>query len=391
MKQNSNIILSIAVLSMLLISGCKNPDGSGQSTESSSTIRFYVGSSDRSLEHSIFLCELDLRSNQFAVLDSFAGAKGPSYLALSPDKEFLYSIDKTISDPDASHMTVTSFQIEGKNRLKVLNSQPSNGAGPCHVYCSEKGTYLFTANYSSGNIAAFPLGKDGSIQEASSVVQSSGTGPVENRQEGPHTHYVSLDLPGNFLLSPDLGSDKVLIYSFDHDNGELTPNPDQPFLNLEPGSGPRHLAFHPTRDLVFVVNELNPSVTSCRYDEVKGTLTRLHSVSTERGNLKGIKYSAAIRVHPGGKYVYASTRGENSTLTAFEIEKYGTIFRVQVVEDVPGWPRDFNIDPSGNVLLVAGERSDEIELFRIDQETGKLSKSNLKLDLPAPGCILFID
>jgi 6-phosphogluconolactonase len=391
MKKNFNIILSIAVLSMLLIAGCKNQGGSGQSTESSSTIKFYVGSSDRSLEHSIFLCELDLRTNQFAVLDSFAGAKGPSYLALSPNREFLYSIDKTVSDPDAGHMTVTSFQVDGKNRLKVINSQSSMGAGPCHVSLTENGDYLFTANYSTGNIAAFPIGKDGSIQQASSVVQSSGTGPVENRQAGPHTHYVTLDLPGNFLLSPDLGSDKVLIYRFDHDNGVLIPNPEQPFLQLEPGSGPRHLALHPTRDLVFVVNELNPSVTSCRYDETTGKLTGLHSVSTERSSLKGIKYSAAIRVHPDGKYIYASTRGENSSLTAFELEEYGTIFRVQVVEEVPGWPRDFNIDPSGNILLVAGERSHEIEMYRIDRETGKLAETHVKLNLPAPGCILFID
>lgn len=391
MIRSRDFSLIIVLTAILFIAGCKNPSGSTPVSEHSGILRFYVGAYDQNLEHSIYLCELDLNSSRFAVLDSFTGARGPSYLALSPERDVLYSIDQTISDPETDHMTVTAFRVDEKGRLKVLNRQSSLGSGPCHISCSQQGTYLFVSNYTSGNNAVFPLAKDGTIQQASCTVQSEGTGPVESRQEGPHTHFVSLDLPENFLLSPDLGSDKVLVYSFDHATGVLTPNPDQPFLKLDPGSGPRHLVFHPAGDLVFVVNELNASVSACRYEEETGKLTLIHTIGTERGSNRDGKYSAAIRIHPNGKYLYASTRGEKSTLTVFEIEDYGNIFRSQVVEDVPGWPRDLNIDPSGSILLAVGRRSNEIEMFRIDPETGKLSATGVKMELPSPGCILFID
>jgi 6-phosphogluconolactonase len=385
--------MTVVIVSMvgLMTVNCGGPGEQGDSGEPE-TLRFYVGSSDGKLEYSIFLCELDLKSNQFAVLDSFTGAKGPSYLAFSPDRDLLYAIDKTMSDQEKRHMTVTSFRVNTENdRLEYLNSQSSEGAGPCHVHCSKKGTHLFTANYSTGNVVAFPLSKQGEILPASSVQQSSGTGPVVNRQQGPHTHYVSLDPLENFLLSPDLGSDKVLVYAFDHKTGTLSPHPEQPFFKLTAGAGPRHLVFHPSGDFVYVVNELNSTVTACRYDQEKGTLTRINAVSTVDENHEGTKYPAAVRMHPNGNYVYASTRGDMNSIAVYEVNEEGDFFRIQVMENVPVWPRDFNIDPSGNYLLAAGERSHEIELYNIDGQSGKLSRTRVKTQLPAPGCILFIE
>jgi 6-phosphogluconolactonase len=256
---------------------------------------------------------------------------------------------------------------------------------------SEKGKFLFTANYGSGNLAAFPIDNDGRIQPASSVMQSEGSGPVQNRQEGPHTHFVSLDPRENYLLCPDLGSDKVLIYAFDHSSGTLTPNPEQPFFSAAPGAGPRHLVFHPSGEFVYVVNELNSTVTACRYDEDSGKLIRINTVSTVEESHQGSKFPAAIRIHPSGKFVYASTRGEVSSIAVFQVNEDGDFYRVQVNENVPAWPRDFNIDPSGRFLIAAGERSHEIKLFLIDEQTGKLSETQSMLELPSPGCILFID
>ena len=362
------------------------------SKDSMETIKFYVGSSDGSLEYAIFLCELNPAKGELSVIDSFAGAKGPSYLAFSPDRKNLYSINRDRLDTALNHNSVSSFTINKENhQLVFLNSQSSEGAGPCHLYCSNKGRFLFTANYNSGDVAAFPLGDTGEIQPASSVVQSSGTGPVENRQDGPHTHFVSLDPKENYLLSPDLGSDKVLIYEFDHEAGVLTPNPVQPFLKLAPGTGPRHLVFHPSGEFVYVVNELNSTVTACRYNEDNGTLTRLNTVSTVPETHQGSKYPAAIRIHPNGNYVYASTRGDKSSIAVFQVDMEGECYRIQVMQDVSAWPRDFNIDPSGKYLLAAGERSDKIELYHIDIETGMLKKTESNITLPSPGCILFLD
>jgi 6-phosphogluconolactonase len=378
-----------AIIIMTISVSCGGAGDGGDIPEE--PIKFYVGSSDGSLEHSIFLCEFDPGSGQFSVLDSFAGAKSPSYLAFSPGKDFIYAIDDKISDPALKEMSVSSFSINSENlSLKFVNSQSSRGNGPCHICCSKDGKNIFAANYSSGHSTALPLREDGSIGPASSVVIGEGSGPVTNRQKGPHAHMVSLDPENRFLLVPDLGADKVLIFHFDKESGVLSPNPEQAFLKMEAGAGPRHLVFHPGGEFVYVVNELNSTVTACSYDPGKGVLTILHSVSTVQEDHVGAKHPAAIRMSKDGKYVYASTRGEHSKLSVFQAEKDGRITRIQVVE-VTHWPREFNLDPSGNYLMVAGEKSDEIELFQIDKATGKLSPTKSRFGISSPACILYLD
>jgi 6-phosphogluconolactonase len=327
---------------------------------------------------------------QFTVIDSFAGATGSSYLDLSPDGKYLYAIDKTMTE-DRQSMLVTAFTRDpATNRLTYLNSQPSEGMGPCHVHCSQDGRYLFTSNYTSGNVAAFPLDDRGSILPASSVVESEGTGPVAERQEGPHTHYVTLDLEEKHLLSPDLGADRVLILQFDRETGNLSYSPDQPFFTLIPGSGPRHLVMHPEGIYLYVANELNSTVTACSYDPSRGLITELNSLSTVTASHEGSKYPAAIRISPDGRFVYVSTRGDISSIGVFRVESDGSLSRIQVVEDVPRWPRDFNIDPEGRFVMVAGERSHDLELYYRDDNTGMLTGSGVTLHIPSPGCILFI-
>jgi len=382
-----NYLVCIATF-FAMISSCGGTDNKASNNE---PVKFYVGSSDRGLEHSIFLCELNPESGEFAVLDSFAGATGPSYLAFSPGKEFLYTINAEISDAASGHRSVSSFKVDSESySLSFLNSQSSEGAGPCHVSCSNDGDHIFIANYNSGHSTAFPIADDGSIVKASSVVMGSGNGPVESRQKGPHAHMASLDPENNFLLVPDLGSDRILVYAFDKKQGKLTPNPEQAYLQMEAGSGPRHLVFHPGGKFVYVVSELNSTVTACSYDGEKGRLTALHTVSTVSESHEGSKYPAAIRIDREGSFLYASTRGEHSKISTFKVEEDGRIYRIQEVE-VTNWPRDFNIVTSGNFLLAAGEKSGVIELYHIDRETGKLDQANSELLLPAPGCILFLD
>ena len=371
---------------VLLTMSCKS------STQPDPAIRFYVGTSDRSLARGIFLCEYDPGMGTMTVLDSFSGASGPSYLDFSPDETRLYSIDNTMADARDNSMRVASFRVSGENHgLSFLNNQPSEGTGPCHVYCNREGTYLFTANYNSGSVAAFPLDAEGRILPASSVMQSEGSGPVEGRQEGPHTHYVTMDLAGKRLLSPDLGSDRILLFDFDASNGALTPHPEQPFLSLTPGTGPRHLVFHPEGRYVYIAGELAATVTACSYDPVNGVLTELNTLSTVKPDHPGSKFPAAIRISKDGRFVYVSTRGDvRSCITVYRVESDGSLSLTEVTEGVPEWPRDFNIDPSGHYLLVAGERSDTIQVYELDANTGRLSATELVLELPSPGCILFI-
>lgn len=373
-------------LIMPLFIGCM---GCGRDTH---LIRFYVGSSDGNLEYSIYLCGLDTMSMEFAVIDSFAGAKGPSYLTFGPHGDYLYTIDKKVGDTVSGFNAVTSFRVNSKtDRLTYMNSQSSQGRGPCHVHCTREGSYLITANYGSGNVAVFPLSPEGMIGPASSVFQSDGSGPVEGRQEGPHTHYVSLDPDESYLLSPDLGSDRVLILDFNHISGEISPNPGQPFQKLTPGAGPRHLIFHPSGDYVYVVNELNSTVTACSYFHETGTMKEEKSMSTVPDTYSGTRFPAAIRLHPNSRYLYASTRGDMSSIAVFDIGEGDELVRMQLMENVPSWPRDFNIDPGGKYLLAAGERSDEIRLYLIDELSGRLTSTDHTVNIPSPGCILFLE
>jgi 6-phosphogluconolactonase len=361
------------------------------STEPAETIKFYVGSSKGSLSHSIYLCELNPADGTFAVLDSFAGAKGSSYLDVSGEGDYLFSINQAPLNQEGEHASVTSFAVDPATRaLKLINSQSSEGADISHIHCNETGDYIFAANYGSGHATALPVGADGSIVTASSVVVGSGNGPVESRQQGPHAHQVMLDPGQNFLLVPDLGCDRVMIYAFDRNSGNLTPNPAQPYFQLAPGSGPRHLAFHPDGKSLFIVSELSSTITACNYNGEDGTISELNTLSTVGESHEGMKYPAAVRVHPNGRFVYASTRGENSCITTFEINENQSITRLQVMEHVPMWPRDFNVDPSGKLMLVAGERSDEIRLYTIDPGTGLLSETESFVKVPSPASVLFV-
>jgi len=374
----------LAALAIVALISCT------ENQESARTMKFYVGSSNGNLSHSIYLCELDTDLKAFVVVDSFSGVQGSSYLDFSPEQKYLFAINQERWNQGTVYSTVSSFSVEaGTQVLKLINSQSSQGSGICHIHCSKAGDYIFAANYGSGHATALPVNENGEIAPASSVVIGEGSGLIERRQEGPHAHQVMLDPGQNFLLVPDLGTDKVMIYAFDKESGVLTPNPAQPYFSLPPGSGPRHLAFHPDGKSLYIVNELNSTLTACSYDGSDGTITMLNSLSTVEDTHTGMKYPAAVRVHPNGKYVYASTRGENSCISSFEIKEQGTVSRIQVMEQVPNWPRDFNVDPSGKYMLVAGERSNDIRLYLIDTETGLLSETSSTLELSAPASILF--
>jgi 6-phosphogluconolactonase len=363
---------------------------SGQQDEPA-LLKFYVGSSDGRLEHAIFLCEFNPSSGSFAVLDSFTGARGASYLDFAPDGKTLYAVNGEGFPGDPGHMSVTSFRIDPETHaLTLLNSQSSQGSGPCHVHVSPDGKTLFAANYNSGHAAAFPLAEDGLISPATAVVRGEGSGPVAGRQNGPHAHQVMMDPSGKFLLVPDLGADKVLIYAFESETGQLIPNPGQPFLQMPPGAGPRHLAFDPSGKFIWLVSELNASVTACRFNQETGGLSVINTASVVDSTFTGNKQSAAIRVHPNGKFVYASNRSDRGNLAVFRIKENGSVKRIQVVEEVPFWPREFNIDPSGRYLMVAGERSNKIELYQIDRVSGTLSATGISMGIRAPACILFI-
>jgi len=381
----SRIFLFSGLL-LILVTACGDPENAG----SSGSVIFYAGSNKGNLEYSIFLCELDPVTLELSVIDSFPGIKGSGYLDISPDGLTLFSTSGSGLSDDEGRNSVAAYRVSQEDHsLELINRQSSQGRGNCHVQCSPDGSYVFAANYSSGHAAALPVEESGSLRAATSVVIGEGSGPVVERQEGPHAHQAMMDPEGKFLLVPDLGTDKVMNYILNYETGVLSPNPNQPFLKMEPGSGPRHLAFHPTKNLVYILSELNATITACTFDPASGVLSLINSASIVEDGFDGKRQSAAVRVHPNGKYVYASNRDDESNLAVFSLNEAGGLTKARIVEGVPYWPRDFNITPDGKYILVAGARSNEIVLYQVDPETGMLSGTGVRTDLPGITSIVF--
>ncbi len=352
-------------------------------------MKFYVGANDRNQKNSIVLCELDVSTGEMVKLDSFSGALSSSYLAISPDNKYLYAVNSE-TNPETGNQKITSFSIDPETgALKLLNSQSSEGRGPCHISVHPSGKYVFTANYSSGTIAIHPVNADGSLAPASDIEQHEGTGPDKERQEAAHAHFICAGPQGKYVLAVDLGIDKVMNYVFDESTGKLAPNANQAFFETKPGAGPRHLDFHPSGKFVYIVNELNGSLTACSYDQDDGVISEINTLMNLPADFSGFNKSAAVRVHPNGKFVYASNRGDRNSISSFSIQEDGSIELLQVQDKKINWPRDFNIDPTGKYLLAENMNGNNIVVFRIDPSSGKLTETENKLLISQPTCIVF--
>jgi 6-phosphogluconolactonase len=313
----------------------------------------------------------------------------PSFLAVDPTEHFLYAVNE-ISDYDHQKSgAVSSFAIDrNTGALEFLNQVSSRGADPCHITLDETGKYVLVANYTSGTLAVFPRMPDGKLAEASSVVQHTGHGPNPERQEGPHAHEIVLTKDNRFAIAADLGLDRLLVYRFDAALGTLAPN-DPPFAEVDPGSGPRHLAFTPNGRFVYVLAEMGSTITAFAFDTTKGSLRKFQAVSTLPGGFKGQNDAAEIAVHPSGKFAYASNRGDD-TIVVFAIGSDGRLSFVERTPTKGKTPRGFAIDPTGSYLLAANQASDNLAVFAIDRSTGRLGPTNKLLDVPAPVDVTFV-
>lgn len=265
--------------------------------------------------------------------------------------------------------------------LRPINAQSSGGGAPCYVSATPDA--VLVANYLGGNAALLPIRPDGGLAAASDVEQHEGSSVNEERQEAPHAHFIAPDPSGRHALVADLGIDEVVIYRL-----ETTELERVGAAQLAPGAGPRHLAFHPTENLVYVINELNSTVTSFVYDH--GRMERAQTVSTLPHAFRGESFCADIHVSADGRFVYGSNRGHNS-IVVFETEPGGGLRPIQHVSAGGSWPRNFAIAPSGTLLLVANQRSNNVVVLATDPDSGRLAPTDHSLDVPSPVCLRFLD
>jgi 6-phosphogluconolactonase len=316
-----------------------------------------------------------------------AKSNNPSFLVVNPGR-FLYAVNE-VSELDGKRTGgVSAFAIHPRTLdLTFINQQPSEGADPCHLSFDRARKNLLVANYTGGSVAVLPIRSDGSLGPAVDVKQHEGSGPRE-QQKGPHAHCIKLDRANRFAFAADLGSDKVMIYRFNPVSGKLDPA-QQPSATLHPGAGPRHLTFHPNGKYLYVINELDSSLTTFKYDATHGALTAFETVSTLPRDFSGTSYCADIHVSQSGRFLYGSNRGHNS-IVVFAIDApSGRLSLVEHVSTEGKWPRNFTIDPTGRFLLVANQHTDNVVTFRIDSQTGRLKATN-QTDIPVPVCLQFL-
>jgi len=315
-------------------------------------------------------------------------SSNPSFLVVNPGR-FLYAVNE-VSELDGKHTGgVSAFAIGFEpTRLTFINQQPTEGADPCHLSFDGKRKHLLVANYTSGNVAVLPILPDGSLGPAVDVEQHEGSGPRE-QQKGPHAHCIKLDRANRFAFAADLGNDKVMIYRFNPLTGKLEPA-TQASATTHPGAGPRHLTFHPNGKFLYVINELDSSLTTFKCDAAQGTLTAFETVSTLPRDFTGQSFCADVHVSKSGRFLYGSNRGHNS-IVVFEIDaRDGRLKLVEHVSTEGKWPRNFVIDPSGQFLLVANQHTDNVVAFRIDAQTGRLTATGESAEIPTPVCLQFL-
>jgi 6-phosphogluconolactonase len=338
----------------------------------------------------IYVCRLDPVSGALETLGRTTGVSNASYLALDSSRRWLYAVNELKSFDGVPSGTVSAFAVDAATGgLTFLNKQLSHGTDPCYVTVDAQRRHVFVANFMSGSVCVLPVRDDGSLDEASDVHQHQGSSLDPVRQSGPHAHSVTLDAANRFAFVADLGLDKLMIYRYDAARGKLEPH-QIPWIEMRPGSGPRHLAFHPGGRFAYLVNEIDSTVAVLAYDAAAGSFALLQSISTLPQGFAGTSKCAEILVSPAGRHLYASNRGHDS-IVAYAIDPHSGMLDLVGHTPTQGkTPRGFAISPDGAFLVAANQDSDTVVVWRIDPTSGELQPTGATLRIPTPVCVKFL-
>lgn len=359
------------------------------SSTQAQTLDVWIGTGRSSLSRGIYHCQFNSVTGKMTEPQLAAEMNGPGFLEKHPTLPVLYAVGELQGE-----QVVAAFAIERSKMptLKLLNSLPIGDGGAAHVSLDKTGRTLFTAQYGGGSVAAFSVNSDGLLEARTELIDHEGPSKVvADRQEAPHAHWTGVSPDNRFVFVPDLGLDKVVIYKLDANNSRLIPHG---YGQLPPGSGPRHMKFHPNGRWIYVVNEISLTVTKFDYDAQAGTMHATQTIETvpaaELAHEKA-KSTAEIRVHPNGQFVIASNRGHD-TLTVFKIDPANGSLEFVQREPVRGaTPRNFNVTPDGKWLLAAGQLSHTLGVFQVDATSGRLTFNQSSVFVPSPICVLLIE
>ena len=314
----------------------------------------------------------------------------PSFLAIDAKRRLVFAVNEMDRFQDKPGGAVSVFSVDSSSgKLSLLNQVSSMGLGPCHLALDKSGRNLLVANYGSGSVAIFPVAEDGRLAPASDVAQTGGKSVGPDRQNEPHAHCVTLDPAGRFAFVCDLGLDKIFAYRLDAQPGKLIAA-DPAFTPAKAGSGPRHMVFRPDGRFAYVVNELSSTATVYAYDAKGGVLKEVQTISTLPEYYDDPNRAAEVGVHPTGRFLYVSNRG-NDTVVLFAIDsEAGTLTYIEEQGTGGRTPRHFGIQPSAKHLVIANQESDTLLVCRIDAGNGRLKPSGVFAAAPSPACAQFL-
>jgi len=349
-----------------------------------STYDLIIGTYTGGKSDGIYVYRFYVETGKLAYLSQIDGVNNPSYLCVSANNKFVYAVSENGTKSEVSAFTFLPKQ----GKLELINKQSSSGAGPCYISIDKAQKNIFVANYSGGSLAVLPVNKDGSLAPASQVIQDNGQGVNKERQSAPHVHTAMLSPDEKYLLYTDLGTDKINIYRY---HASRTPplTPASPaFESVKGGYGPRHLDFSPDKKHLYVLQEMGSAVNVYDYDN--GKLKQKQSISVLRPGFTGKTGAAAIHISPDGRFLYTSNRLETNEITVFSVnQESGELTLVEHVASRGKDPRDFTIDPTGKFLLVANQNSDTVFVYRINNDTGKLTYTGNSIEIGNPVCLKF--
>lgn len=352
-------------------------------TEGRADERVFIGSFTSAGGRGIIAATVDTGTGALTEVGATDALADPSYLTITPDGSVLYAVSE--GEEGAAGAFEAAPRASGGTSAPRLMGEPVavRGSGPTHLTLAAG--HLVTANYGSGSVTVLPVRPDGTLGAAAGILQHEGTGPDPDRQEGPHAHQVVPDPGGRWLLAVDLGTDSVRTSTVDPGSGDITPHGE---TALRPGTGPRHLVFHPAGTHAYVLNELEPTLTVCRWDADKGTLEPVGETPVLPDGVEEGSYASEIVASHDGGYLWAAVRGHDSIAVLKLDESREKPVLVTTVDCGGRWPRDLTLDPAGRRLYVSNERSGDVTWFDIDPATGVPSRAG-SFEAPAATCVIF--
>lgn len=339
-------------------------------------------------EEGIFWFHFDENSGKLT-REGAARSESPAFLALTANGRFLYAVNELNCYPNPPGGGVSAFAVEpASGQLTFLNRVPSHGADPCYISLDKTEKWVLVSNYSGGSVSVYPVAANGQLAPQSDFIQHQGHGPNPKRQEKAHAHSIQMDPANRIALVADLGLDQIKLYRLDRAQGKLLAHTPAS-MALHPGAGPRHLEFHPNGRWVYVVNELDSTLALFHYDPAAGSAVHRQTVSLLPEAYTGERWAADIHIHPNGRFVYASNRGDDS-LAIFQIDPVdGKIALSGRVNSGGRMPRNFGIDPGGRWLIAANQKGNNLVVFALDPENGSLTPTGEAVEVMAPVCIKF--